>query len=196
MPIHTVGTTTPTECSSEILLMWMIELKKLIVVFLMNMKSWNTRLSSKADLVWQFVWRCCWYLKFFAPIWNVNFTVCTTETQFIPGWFWLIKPHSWMFWCKSVIRGLWEGFEIKAKQLCPDSPCSYVQTEFDAFAELQNFVYWSSTCPLNTNESLFGKWIILLFVFALVLHCSLHFSFSRRESDSVCSLLVGMRQDS
>lgn len=70
----------------------------------------------------------CWYLNFFAPTWNVNSTVFSTEMQFSPSWFWLIKPDSWMFWCKSVIRGLWEGFEMKAKHLCSCSLCSCVPT--------------------------------------------------------------------
>lgn len=132
----------------------------------------------------------CWYLNFFAPTWNVNSTVFSTEMQFSPSWFWLIKPDSWMFWCKSVIRGLWEGFEMKAKHLCSCSLCSCVPTgsSFFFFFCEGEFVYWSSTS--DTHESLFEKLIILLFVFVLVLDCSLLFSLSRNESEPVYSSLA------
>lgn len=53
------GTTFPTESSSEYLLMRILKMKKLVVVFLIDMKYLNKpkqRVSRGDDLARQFVW--------------------------------------------------------------------------------------------------------------------------------------------
>ena len=112
----------------------------------------------------------CWYLEFFAPTWNVNSTVFSTEMQFSPSWFCLIKPDSWMFWCKSVIRGLWEGFEMKAKQFYPCSLCSYVWTLGLAFEKVHFHRFIAELC---TEVQHVHQTLIHLF-FKNGLACCLH----------------------
>lgn len=59
---------------------------------------------------------------------------------------------------------------MKAKQLCPCSPCSYVWTlglalvKVHFIDEWQNFVHLRSACPSDTNESLSLHLIVLVFV--------------------------------
>ena len=102
----------------------------------------------------------CWYLNFFAPIWNVNSTVFSTEMQFSPSWFWLIKPDSWMFWCKSVIRGLWEGFEMKAKHLCSCSLCSCVPAGCNFTIFFFFLRRWICVLKFNIRHSWISLWKI------------------------------------
>lgn len=130
-----------TDSSPEYLLMRMIKWKKWMVVFLINTKNGAKKPSNKVDLVWEIAWHCYWYVKFFAPVRNVNTTAFSTETQFISRWLLLIKPDSWMFWCKSVIRGFWK----KAKKLCAHSPYNYKHR--------LNFCRTAELCVLKFNMS-------------------------------------------
>ena len=92
---------------------------------------------------------------------------------------------------------------MKAKQLCPCSPCSYVRTlglalEKVHFTDkLQNL--FSRTEVQHVRHTLmslsFKNGLFCCLYYILVFHCSLHFSLNRSESDTVYSTLVGMIQD-